>query len=288
MTILSNGISEEGVFFSCGEQTLAGVFTSPSEPNGHAVLIEWGAGTLPSSGPNQVRTRMARALAADGYHCLRFDHMGVGESTGEYDPPTLSTPFIEQIVAATTLLETRGLERITLVGNCFGAWSCLMAAPSVPGLEGLVMSGPPVRRNHYQARGANASMRFWVRGLKGLKLSKLKNARHRNAYRQLVKGKLGSLAGVQPRDTRFVDAMQGVFERGVPSLLIHQDDAFGADLVAELDHGLRDAINDAPPPTRVVALDGYIPRNFSAQSSLIEDVRRWLSEVRMTESRQTV
>lgn len=285
MTDLGNGIAEELVFFPCGDEELSGVLTSPSEPNGHVVVVSWGAAAIPSSGPNQLRTRMARSLAADGYHCLRFDYVGMGESSGAYRTPTMTGSYADQIIAASTWLATRGFERVLLLGNCFGAWSSLMAAPSVTDLEGLVLSNPPVRRDHTQVRSAKAPLGWWVRRIKALQLSKLKSSQHRAAYRRLVKGKVTSLVGSETVDTQFVDAVQELFERGVPTLFTHQDDGFGQDLEAELENGLRESIEKGPRPSRAIKLEGHISGNIAAQASLIEAVRYWLRDLHATESR---
>ena len=160
MTI--SNVEERLVFFPCGDAALAGVLTVPREANGRTILIPWGAGAFPSSGRNRLRTRLRRTLAEEGFYCFRFDYLGVGESDGEYRTPDMDRPNTEEIVAASAWLTSQGLGRITIVTNCFGGWSSLMAAPKILGLEGFAAVNPPVRRDHDQVRAGDGSLLWWI------------------------------------------------------------------------------------------------------------------------------
>ena len=72
---------EEPVFFG-REGELFGVLTPAASPaRGVGVaLMNWGA--WEPAGPDQLWTRLARRLAADGFDCLRYNARGVGESAG--------------------------------------------------------------------------------------------------------------------------------------------------------------------------------------------------------------
>ncbi|MCA1735737.1 MAG: alpha/beta hydrolase [Actinobacteria bacterium] len=275
----TESIAEELVFFSFSDESLAGVLTVPSKPNGHTALLAWGAGAFPSSGRNRIRTRLARALAADGYHSFRFDYAGVGESSGEYRPAHLSSPYSDQIVAAAEWLVSRGLGRIVLVGNCFGAWSSLMATPSVPGLEGLAIAGSPVRRDHKDSVAANTTWSWWWRKLRGFQLRKFFNPERRARYLGLVRGKASAMLGSASRDNRFVDAIKALVDRSVPVLIIHSENSFGADLVAELARGLDTILDSATYPTRVLGISDTVGGSFATQSALIEAVQAWIADL---------
>jgi pimeloyl-ACP methyl ester carboxylesterase len=277
-------VVESLVFFPCGDISLAGVLTVPARPNGNAILLAWGAGTFPSSGRNRIRTRLARTLADDGYHCLRFDYIGVGESGGQYRTPHLSAPYTDEIVAAATWLVSNGHDRVVLVGNCFGAWSSLMAAKQVPGLVGLAISGSPVRRDHRQSIAANTSWHWWAQKLKGFPLSKLKSADRRHLYLSLVRDKASAVLGSGSRDSRFVDAICSLVDRDIPLLVIHAANSFGADVVSELDRGLGEVLERAPYPTRVAGVKDTVGTSFATQSALIDEVQTWLSDLRRSKS----
>lgn len=132
--------TEEPVFFASGSERLFGVLTGPTgAANGVGVVLMTARGTYHR---NRLSVRLARRLARHGYHVLRFDFQGVGESSGapEFE---LDRPLVDDVKGAVSLLETRGLDRFMLVGSCFGARSALAAAKEVPALDGLVLAVMP-------------------------------------------------------------------------------------------------------------------------------------------------
>jgi len=132
--------TEEPVFFPSGSERLFGVLTAPTgAANGVGVVLMTARGTYHR---NRLSVRLARRLAGYGYHVLRFDFRGVGESSGaaEFE---LDRPLVEDVKGAVALLEARGLERFMLVGSCFGARSALAAAKEVAALDGLVLAVMP-------------------------------------------------------------------------------------------------------------------------------------------------
>ena len=137
-------VEEEPAFFPFGDLMLAGILTAPSTPNGVVVVIPFGSALYSSAGPNRLRAHLARLVAASGYHAFRFDYQGVGESEGQHRPPDMENPYCEEIAAACAWLATQGLSRVIIVANCFGAWSSLMAAPSISGLEAVALVNSPV------------------------------------------------------------------------------------------------------------------------------------------------
>lgn len=274
-------IEERLVFFPCGQSSLAGILAIPPKPNGRTVLIPWGGGAYPSSGRNRLRARMAGTLAEEGFHAFRFDYVGVGESEGVYRKPDMAAPNTEEINAACIWLTSQGLSRIMVVANCFGAWSSLMAAPMIRGLEAMAVVNAPVRRDHLQVRAAERSWRWWFTKLKSLRLRKLRSADNRARYRKLVAAKASSLAGSGERDPRFSRAVRYLLDRRIPVLLLYGDDDFRVDLELELDRGLRAAIERAGPPTRLAIVSERLEgcASLSAQAVLMKQVIPWLREL---------
>ncbi|MEX1133502.1 MAG: alpha/beta fold hydrolase [Acidimicrobiia bacterium] len=274
-------LQEQLVFFSSGGVVLAGILTIPAEPNGQTVLIPWGAGAYPSSGRNRLRTRLARNLAEQGYHAFRFDYQGVGESDGDYRRPDMAAPNTEEVVAACSWLISQGLPRIVIVANCFGGWSALMSAHMIPSLEGMALINMPVRRDHQQVRAGVSPWRWWAGKLRKVTLSKLRSPARRARFRRLLAAKASAIVGLRSGATGFSDAIRYLLERRIPVLLIYGDDDFFADLKAELDQGLRAAIEAAGPPTRLVTvaerLEGYA--SLGAQDVLLKEVLPWLHEL---------
>lgn len=281
-------IEERLVFFPCGGTSLAGILAIPAKPNGRTVLIPWGSGAFPSSGRNQVRTRLARTLATQGFYAFRFDYRGVGESDGDYQGPDMAKPNTDEIVAASEWLASQGLPRIVVVATCFGGWSSLMAAPMIRGLEGMAVVNAPVRRDHQEVR---RTWRWWASRLKRLRLWKLRSAQHRAVYRKLVFARASSLVNLRPRvtsqlslesdQTRFSDAVNYLLRLRIPILLMYGTDDFRADFEAELNRGLRVAIEKADPPTRVMIVRERLEgcANFAAQEALVEGLVPWLLEL---------
>ena len=271
---------ERPVFFPCGDAILAGVLTEPDRPNGRCVLIPWGGGAFPSSGPNRIRTRLARTLAERGFYSLRFDYRGVGESEGEYRLPSLVSPYTEEIIAAGNWLTSQEYGEMIVVANCFGAWSSLMAAPKIQNLYGIVLVNSPVGRDHHQAKGVQGSWKWWAKRLRHLNWSQLRNRYRRAAYRKMVIAKASFMVR-GAKDHGFAGGIRALVDRGVPLLLLYGQDDFRADFILELDRGITNDLVRAAQPTRVVMveerLEGYA--SFAAQDALLVKVPEWLAEL---------
>jgi pimeloyl-ACP methyl ester carboxylesterase len=138
--------SEEPVFFEADGRQLFGVVTSPTaEPLGIGVVLLTGGGVALSVNRNRLSVRMARRLAALGYHVIRFDYRGIGESEGSTEVFDLMRPFGSDLLGAVDELRARGIGRFVLVGACYGARTALACAGRIDGLEGLVLVAAPVR-----------------------------------------------------------------------------------------------------------------------------------------------
>jgi pimeloyl-ACP methyl ester carboxylesterase len=272
--------SEQPAFFPAGGFNLAGILTLPEAPSQWAVILPWGAGAFPSSARNRIRTRLARALAADGLPAFRFDYSGVGESGGSYRIPTMASPYVEEVVAGCNFLRTQGFQHIIVVANCFGAWSALLAAPSIEGLAGMVLVNCPIRRDHDEVRAANRSWQWWWRHLKRFQWSKLFNSRRRALYRRLVKSRAKSLVGAGVRDGRFTTAVKAVLGRGVPVQLMYGNDGFRPDFETELSRGLTAHLRPDHRPSGYITVDERVEgfASLASQQLLIEKVRGWVAE----------
>jgi pimeloyl-ACP methyl ester carboxylesterase len=131
------------------------ILTRPAaEPNGAVALLLWGGGHLPSFGRNGVRTRLARRLADAGYHAVRNDYPGLGDSTGT--PPDLRldaaavAPLVEDTLALVSRLGESGLSRFVMIGSCLGTRLALTAAERIPDVAGMVLLAAPPADYEYQ------------------------------------------------------------------------------------------------------------------------------------------
>lgn len=273
--------TERLVYFPYQGGDLAGILAVPSQPNGITVVLPWGSGAYPSSGRNRVRAYLARALASNGFHTFRFDKPGVGESDGRYELPELSAPQTEEIVAAFEWLKSEGMDRLAIVANCFGGWSSLMALPELSGLEAIAVVNSPVRRDHGQATAREERWRWWIKRIKRLRLRRLLQANVRARYRRQLAAQAALVTGRDKHDTRFADAVKSLLDRRIPVLLLYGTDEFRTDLDTVLEEGLREAIESADPPTRLVTIDERLQGtgNLRAQQLFQEIVVPWLGEL---------
>lgn len=282
---------ERPVFFPCGDESRAGILTVPAQPNGRTVLIPWGAGVYPSSGRNRVRTRLARALADQGFHAFRFDYRGVGESEGEYRKPNMASPATADILAACEWLRSQGLTRLVVAAHCFGGWSALMAASQITGLEGMAVISAPVRRDHREMRTSQRSWRWWATRLKGLTLAKLRRSQNRAAYLKLARNQVSTFVRSRSRSSiglgsspqperRFAPAVDCLLDHGIPVFLLYGEDDFRGDLEAELDSGLRTALEQAGDPTLLVTLPEKLGlASLAAQDIVVDNVVKWVTGI---------
>jgi pimeloyl-ACP methyl ester carboxylesterase len=148
MTISARPVTssqETPAYFPSGEEWLFGVLTAPiAGARGTGVILLQGGDHIPSINRNRLWVRIARRLAGDGYHVLRFDYHGVGESTGAVEAFELAKPFTDDVRAAAGWLRAEGVDRVVLVGICFGAATALSCVGRLEGLRGVMACSHPV------------------------------------------------------------------------------------------------------------------------------------------------
>jgi pimeloyl-ACP methyl ester carboxylesterase len=135
---------EQPVYFPAGENTLFGIHTHPIKPNGVGIVLVQGGDTVNvSMHRNRLAVRLARRFAADGYHVIRFDYHGLGESTGVIKQLHLHHPFTDDVEGAAAYLRGLGLTSIVLIGACFGSRTALSSAPQIPETSAVLLATPP-------------------------------------------------------------------------------------------------------------------------------------------------
>ena len=228
-----------------------------------------------------MRSRLARSLAEEGFHSFRFDYQGVGESDGDYRRGSLERPYTEDVIAAYSWLTSQGLSRVSIVANCLGAWSSLMAGPQIPSLEALALVNTPVGRGHQEVRASQRSWRWWMQGIKRLRFSQLRSPSKRARYRRLVTAKASSMGGRGRTDMRFARSVEQVLQRGIPILFMYGPDGFRQDFDMALDNGLRETIDATHLLTRLILtedrLEGFA--TVAIQDLLVKEVSSWLTEL---------
>jgi pimeloyl-ACP methyl ester carboxylesterase len=177
---------------------MAGILTIPPDPNGHSILIPWGAGAYPSSGRNRLRARFARYMAERGYHALRFDYTGVGESTGEYRRGNLKHPYSDEIRVAARWLVDAAPDHLMVVANCFGAWSTLTAVTELPPTEAVCLINSPLGRDHFDLRADEVSRVSPLSVMKRVTLEKLRRSGSSTTVSEGSRGKDHANFRVEP------------------------------------------------------------------------------------------
>ena len=136
-----NGGMERPVGFQSGQHALLGILGRPSrpEPGGRGVVLihGWGGYRI---GPHRILVHTARRLMAEGYHTLRFDLPGRGDSEGAAEKTCLDDMIQGALAAADFLSRETAVKSVTLLGICSGANVAIGAATRRPGaLQELVL-----------------------------------------------------------------------------------------------------------------------------------------------------
>lgn len=99
---------------------------------------------------HRVYVNFARDAARAGYAVLRFDFMGHGDSSGEFEDATVETRLADVAAAADTLRSrVPALEQVGLLGIRFGATLAAIAAEADPRYAYLVLWEPLVNGARY-------------------------------------------------------------------------------------------------------------------------------------------
>ena len=117
------------------------------------------SGIVHRVGANRLNVRWARSLASRGYHAVRFDLSGLGDSEPRTDAlEPLDAALADIREALDTLEASRGANRFILGGLCSGADHSVFYAPDDPRVGGAVLLDPtfppPLRQylHHYKSR----------------------------------------------------------------------------------------------------------------------------------------
>ncbi|HEX9711448.1 MAG TPA: alpha/beta fold hydrolase [Actinomycetota bacterium] len=294
--------AEEPLFFDAGGITLFGILTEPARANGKAVVMLSGGGaTAPATNRNRLSVHLCRRLGAQGYHAFRFDYHGIGESDGVLaGAPRVDEPYLTDVAGAVGCIRDRGLERFVLVGSCFGARTALAAAPSIDGLEALVLVSPPLRDLELGDEagtrlaltlGARESIRraARVRTIRGLF-----HPARRRAYARFIAAKArGATARVARALTRrrgvddrwlgeeFLHPIEQLAARGVPVVFIYgtEDHHYHDWLLAE--PGRLGALLARAPLTELQVMEGSVHglTSIDVQERVADAVAAWIEQL---------
>jgi pimeloyl-ACP methyl ester carboxylesterase len=136
--------NEYPVFVPFGGEHIAAMITVPDgEQRGLAVLMT-GIGAHRSH-RYSIWTKASRRLAERGIASVRFDHVGLGESTSEKRAWTLGDVPIDPARAVTRFaVRATGAKDLVAIGNCWGAWTSLLLGAESPECRGVAFIRAPI------------------------------------------------------------------------------------------------------------------------------------------------
>lgn len=170
-TMPAAGVIEESVVtIGPPAAELIAVLARPADPTqtrpvGVVIVV---GGPQTRVGSHRQFTIMARALAAAGHACLRFDYTGMGDSPGPRPDFEKAGPDIGRACDA-LLAQVPGCQRIALWGLCDGATAAIFYAQKDPRIAAVIAANPWARSEatraqaivseHYGSRLRSAE--FW-------------------------------------------------------------------------------------------------------------------------------
>ncbi len=140
----------EPFFFGPSDKALYGVYHPPevNSSKSEAVLF------CPPFGQEYMRShralrQLALLLNKKGYHVLRFDYSGTGDSNGNMEDMLPQTWVNDIATAANELIDMADVKRITLVGLRLGALFSVEACKVLENVSRLVLWDPIISGKEY-------------------------------------------------------------------------------------------------------------------------------------------
>jgi pimeloyl-ACP methyl ester carboxylesterase len=139
------------LFIGTAERRLFGIYepAAPSRGKPRAAVLCYPLGSEYIYAHRSLRQLAAR-LAAAGFHTLRFDYFGTGDSSGETAQSDLVGSFCDAEAAIEALKDIAGTPKITLIGLRVGANIAVGVASRHPSeVDSLVLWDPIVSGEQY-------------------------------------------------------------------------------------------------------------------------------------------
>lgn len=167
-------VREHPLLLTCGDDELVGIVSMPHVLEARTGVLIVTGGPQYRAGSHRQFVLLARALAAAGVACMRFDYRGMGDASGA---PRAFDAVDDDVRSAISgfLAAVPELERVVLWALCDGASAACLYAPSDPRVAGVMLLNPWVRtaegeartilEHHYGARLRDA--RAWRRLFSG-------------------------------------------------------------------------------------------------------------------------
>lgn len=147
---VDDGVHERALQFG-RHGTLVGVLTTPRCGARRTPVLLLAGGIIHRVGPSRALVHIARALAAAGHSCLRFDLSSIGDSVRSPEL-SLEEAVVADIHDAITTLLAEGSDPssashgVALLGFCSGADNALYVAADDARVRALVLFDPTVHK----------------------------------------------------------------------------------------------------------------------------------------------
>ena len=169
VTRTGRGQKEDHFFFESEGCKLFGVLYTPAYPEkskkGILFCDPWSGEKLCVT---TAYSRLARALCGHGFHVLRFDCRGTGDSEGSLEDVTLESQ-LSDVRKAVDIFTGAGVTRITLLGLRIGSTVAAVASVQDERISDLILLEPIANpRAHFEKLYRNeATAKAWV-GVEGI------------------------------------------------------------------------------------------------------------------------
>jgi uncharacterized protein len=137
-------------FFGTSQEQIFGVYHAPEA----RVIRNAGVVLCHPIGHEYLRAHrafrnLAAALAGQGFHVLRFDYFGSGDSGGRADQMTVKRCLADLASAIQELKDISGASKVSLVGLRFGATFAALAASTRRDVDRLLLWDPVIDGRAY-------------------------------------------------------------------------------------------------------------------------------------------
>ena len=175
---------------------LRGILHEPDPKVGRGIcVLLLSPGIKGRVGPHRLYLKIAERLVSGGFHVLRFDYSGLGDSAGEISEQMLvdvytsiqTGRYVDDTVSAMNWLqETHGIQRFVGSGLCGGSISALLTAERDPRIECLLGISLPTVLDGGPENWARVLTQQQVESLRGSYFRKLMDPK---SWLRLLSGK---------------------------------------------------------------------------------------------------
>src|SRR6187455_302678 len=131
-----------------GTKKLYSVYHEPENPTGNIGVVLCNPIGQEYIRCHKLYVNLANKLSQNGFHALRFDYSGTGDSSGEFNSFTIESGIQEIRLAVHELKESCGLHKVILFGVRLGATLSLFCSQRIK-FDGLALWNPILNGNRY-------------------------------------------------------------------------------------------------------------------------------------------